>query len=169
MQNIQNDIPCFTIRFATSDDSDLIVEYIRKLACFEGELDFVSVTGSNLKTYLFEKKGAEVIIGKYEDKPVGFALFHQTFSTFLGKPGIGLVDLYIETAMRNRGFGKAMLAFLAKLTIDRDCGRLEWWCHDWNEHAINLYRSWGALPLNNIRVYRLADTALASFAKEATD
>ncbi|HVI39737.1 MAG TPA: GNAT family N-acetyltransferase, partial [Anaerovoracaceae bacterium] len=99
----------------------------------------------------------------FQGVPVGFAFFHQSFSTFLGKKGIALVDLYIEPEMRNRGFGKAILAYLAALAREQDCGRLEWWCHDWNAPAIALYRKWGAFPIDNIRVYRLCGDALSQF------
>ncbi len=165
MTPINTPQPGFTIRFAEKQDAELITDYIRALAAFEDELKFVSVTPELLEHNVFEAKHAEVLIGEFEGKPVGFALFHATFSTFLGKPGIGLVDLYIEPHVRGRGFGKAMLAYLAKLTVERNCGRLEWWCHDWNAHAIKLYKGWGAYPIDNIRVYRLCDQALLDFAK----
>lgn len=153
----------FHIRPAERKDAALIVKYIRDLASFENELEQVTVTAEDLETNMFDQNGAQAIIGEFHGVPVGFALFHQSFSTFLGKKGIALVDLYIEPGMRNYGFGKAMLAYLAALAREQDCGRLEWWCHDWNAPAIELYVKWGAFPIDNIRVYRLCGTALSEF------
>lgn len=157
-------IPGFHIRSAEKKDAALIVKYIRDLASFEDELDQVTVTVADLEANMFDQGGAQAIIGEFQGSPVGFAFFHQSFSTFLGKKGIALVDLYIEPEMRKRGFGKAMMAYLAVLAREQDCGRLEWWCHDWNEPAIALYKKWGAFPIDNIRVYRLCGTHLSTFA-----
>lgn len=115
---------------------------------------------------MFDQRGAEALIGEFERRPVGFAFFHSTFSTFLGKPGIALVDLYIEPEMRNRGYGRAMLSFLAQLTRERDCERLEWWVHDWNDHAVRFYKSCGAEIVKDIRIYRLTGENLSDFGKE---
>ncbi len=153
----------FSIRPAERKDAALIVKYIRELAAFENELDQVTVTAEDLETNMFDQNGAQAIIGEFHGTPVGFAFFHQSFSTFLGKKGITLVDLYIEPEVRNRGFGKAMMAYLSALAREQDCGRLEWWCHDWNATAIALYKKWGAFPIDNIRVYRLCGTALSQF------
>ena len=153
----------FRIRPAEKKDAALIVKYIRDLASFENELDQATVTAEDLEINMFDHHGAQAIIGEFQGNPVGFAFFHHSFSTFLGKKGIALVDLYIEPEMRSRGFGKAMMAHLAALAREQDCGRLEWWCHDWNAPAIELYKKWGAFPIDNIRVYRLSDDALAEF------
>jgi len=158
-----NKISGFLIRPAERKDAALIVKYIRDLAAFENELDQVTVTAEDLETNMFDHNGAQAIIGEFQGTPVGFAFFHQSFSTFLGKKGITLVDLYIEPDVRNRGFGKAMMAYLTTLAGEQDCGRLEWWCHDWNAPAIALYKKWGAYPIDNIRVYRLCGTALSKF------
>jgi len=166
MEYIETEIQGFRLRFADERDTGVILKFIRDLATYENELDQVKATEEILSNSLFCCNGAEVIIGEYHDKPIGFALFHQSFSTFLGKAGINLVDLYIEPEMRGKGFGKRILSFLAKLTIDRNCGRLEWWCHDWNAPAIRLYKKWGAFPIDNIRVYRLCDDALTTFSRE---
>lgn len=155
-----NQIPDFHIRPAEKKDAALIVKYIRDLASFEDELDQVTVTVEALERNMFDQNDAQAIIGEYQGLPIGFALYHYSFSTFLGQKGITLVDLYIEPDMRNRGFGKAMLAYLADLTINQNCGRLEWWCHDWNAPAIARYKKWGAFPIDNIRVYRLCEDAL---------
>lgn len=153
----------FLIRPAERKDAALLVKYISELAAFENELDQVTVTAKDLETNMFDQRGAQAIIGEFHETPVGFAFFHQSFSTFLGKKGITLVDLYIEPEVRSRGFGKAMMAYLAALAREQDCGRLEWWCHDWNAPAIELYKKWGAFPIDNIRVYRLCGTALSQF------
>ena len=153
----------FHIRMAEKRDAALIVKYIRDLAAFENELDQVTVTAADLEINMFDQNGAQAIIGEYRGTPVGFAFFHQSFSTFLGRKGIALVDLYIEPEMRGRGFGKAMMAYLAALAREQECGRLEWWCHDWNAPAIALYKKWGAFPIENIRVYRLCGEALHDF------
>jgi len=166
MKYIDTEIQGFRLRFAEKDDSQIILKFIRDLATYENELEQVTATEEILNHSIFECNGAEVIIGEYNDKPIGFALFHQSFSTFLGKPGINLVDLYIEPDMRGKGFGKKILSYLAKLTEERNCGRLEWWCHDWNAPAIRLYKKWGAFPIDNIRVYRLCDNALTEFSQE---
>ncbi|MPN57759.1 hypothetical protein SDC9_205453 [bioreactor metagenome] len=136
------------------------------MAEYEEELDQVNATEEVLEKSLFDRNGAEVILGEFEGKPIGFALFHNDFSTFLGKPGIHLVDLYILPEMRQKGFGKAMLSYLADLTVERDCGRLEWWVHVWNDPAIKFYKSIGAFPLEKLQIYRLCDDGLKNFAHE---
>lgn len=115
---------------------------------------------------LFVRKAAEVIIGEYDGEPVGFALFFHNFSTFLGRPGIYLEDLYIRPEMRGRGYGKTLLVFLAKLAKERNCGRFEWWCLDWNEPSINFYKSIGAIPMDEWTVYRVTGQALDDLADE---
>jgi GNAT superfamily N-acetyltransferase len=153
------------IRFAKREDTATILKYIKDLATFENELDQVSATESILEESLFNRNGAEVILGEHEGNVIGFALFHNSFSTFQGRPGIHLVDLYIEPQMRGMGFGKKMLAYLAKLTVERDCGRLEWWVHEWNQPAIDFYRGIEAFPVDNLRIWRLCDKALKEFSE----
>lgn len=160
-------IPGFHIRPAERRDAALIVKYIRELASFENELDQVTVTANDLESNMFDQNGAHAIIAEYQGEPAGFALYHSSFSTFLGRKGIALVDLYIDPDKRNRGFGKAMMAYLASLSTEQNCGRLEWWCHDWNAPAIKLYKSWGAYPIENIRVYRLCGDALTHLGSAA--
>lgn len=156
----------FKLRFAEKKDAALILWFIKQLAIYEDELSDVTATEEGLTDSLFERKGAEVIIGEYEGNPVGFALFHHNFSTFLGKVGIHLVDLYVIPQMRGQGFGKIILSYLAKLTVERNCGRLEWWCHDWNEPSIKFYKKLGAFPLDELTIYRLCGDALENFSKE---
>ncbi|MGE5607321.1 MAG: GNAT family N-acetyltransferase [Bacteroidota bacterium] len=154
----------FKLRFATEADIPLILYFIKELAAYEVLLDEVSATEEVLYESLFQRKMAEVVIGEYQDKPVSFALFFHNFSTFLGKPGIYLEDLYVKPEMRGKGIGQIMLAFLAKLTLERNCGRLEWWCLDWNEPSVNFYKQMGAVPMDEWTVYRLADQALEDLA-----
>lgn len=162
---IPTKISGFTIRYATISDTHLILDYIKKQAIFEDELHEVSATEDTLKKSLFENSSAEVIIGEYNSQPVGFALFHSSFSTYLGKAGIHLVDLYIDKEFRSQGFGKTILSYLAYLTQKRKLGRLEWWCHDWNHEAIQHYKNWGAQMVPEIRTYRMVGKTLKDFSE----
>lgn len=155
----------FEIRQATVDDVSLILTFIRELADYEKLLHEVVASEKDLREYLFgDKKVAEVIIGEYQEQPVGFALFFHNFSTFLGKPGIYLEDLYVKPQMRGKGLGKMMLAYLANLARQRGCGRFEWWVLDWNEPAIQFYRSIGARPMDEWTVQRVTGDALIELA-----
>ncbi len=158
------------IRFAQPDDVPLILEFIKELAEYEQLLHEVVATEETLKETLFGSKShAEVIIGYLDEKPVSFALFFHNFSTFLGKPGIYLEDLYVKPEARGQGIGKVMLAYLAKLAKDRHCGRLEWWVLDWNESAINFYKSLGAKAMDEWTVYRVTNQALNDLADSYTN
>lgn len=159
----------FKLRFARKKDVALVLSFIKELAEYENMLHEVVATEKLLKESLFDRKVAEVIIGEYEDKPVGFALFFYNFSTFLGRPGIYLEDLYIKPEMRGKGLGKIMLSFLAKLAVERNCGRLEWSCLDWNEPSIKFYKRLGAVPMDEWTVYRVNDKTLADLAKSFDD
>lgn len=156
----------FKIRFAEEKDVKLILDFIKELADYEKLLHEVVATEEILMDSLFVRKSAEVIIGEHDGKPVGFALFFHNFSTFLGRPGIYLEDLYVRPEMRGKGYGKILLAFLAKLAIERNCGRFEWWCIDWNEPSINFYKSIGAVPMDEWTVYRVHNQALIDLANE---
>jgi len=156
----------FNIRFAEEKDIQLILGFIKELADYEKLLHEVVATEDILFDSLFVKKAAEVIIGEYEGEPIGFALFFHNFSTFLGRPGIYLEDLYIKPEMRGRGYGKTLLAFLAKLAKERNCGRFEWWCIDWNEPSIEFYKSIGAVPMDEWTVFRVTGEALDDLAKD---
>ena len=163
---INTKVENFKIRFAEEDDVKLILDFIKELADYEKLLNEVVATEEVLYDSLFVRKKAEVIIGEYEGKPVGFALFFHNFSTFLGKPGIYLEDLYLKPEMRGKGLGKIMLSFLGKLAVESDCGRLEWWCIDWNEPSIKFYKDMGAKPMDEWTVYRVCDEALFNLSKE---
>ena len=154
------------LRLAEDSDVSLILSFIRELAEYEKLLNEVVATEEILKESLFERKAAEVIIAEYKNEPVGFALFFHNFSTFLGKPGIYLEDLFVRPEMRGKGIGKTILAYLARLAIDRNCGRFEWWCLDWNESSIEFYKSIGAIPMDEWTVFRVHEEALTNLASE---
>lgn len=143
----------------------LILQFIRGLAEYERLAHECVADEATLKKTLFgERKVAEVVIGYDHDKPVCFALFFHNFSTFLGRPGIYLEDLFVNPDQRGKGFGKAMLAYLAKLAVERECGRLEWSVLDWNEPAIKFYKSLGAKPMDEWTIFRVTGDALTQLA-----
>lgn len=155
----------FEIKFATVDDVPTILTFIKELAEYEKLAHEVMATEDILRETLFgDKAHAEVIIAYQNTNPIGFALFFHNFSTFLGKPGIYLEDLYVRPEMRGAGIGQQLLSFLAKLAKERNCGRLEWWVLDWNEPAINFYKRIGAIPMNEWTVYRVTGQALDDLA-----
>jgi GNAT superfamily N-acetyltransferase len=163
---INTKLPGFKLRFADINDAALILEFIKELADYEKMLAEVVATEEILIESIFKRKAAEVIIGEYKNKPVAFALFFHNFSTFLGKPGLYLEDLYVKPEMRGKGMGKIILSYLAKLALERDCGRFEWWCLDWNEPSIKFYRKIGAIPMDQWTVYRIHQEALVKLAAE---
>lgn len=156
----------FRIRIAEEQDNPLIFEFIKGLAEYEEMLDQVVATEEILKESLFVKKQAEVIIGEYKGEAVGFALFFHNFSTFLGKANLYLEDLFVKPEARGRGAGKALLACLAKIAVERDCGRLEWWCLNWNEPSIQFYKQMGAKPMDDWTVYRVDGESLPALAEK---
>jgi len=157
----------FHIRKARPDDVDYIMEFIKKLAVYEKMENEVVANKQNLRNNLFgEQSYAEVILACENEKPVGFALFFHNFSTFLGKPGIYLEDLFVLESHRGRGHGKALLTYLANLAIERDCGRLEWSVLNWNSPAITFYESIQAMPMDDWTVYRLTGNSLKNLAEE---
>lgn len=160
-------MPEIGLRTATERDVPLILSFVRELAEYERLSHEVVATEELLRASLFgERQAAEVVIGNYGDEPAGFALFFHNFSTFLGRPGIYLEDLYVTPSLRGRGVGRAMLAYLAKLAKKRDCGRLEWSVLDWNEPAIKLYKSIGATPMDDWTVFRVTEETLHGLADE---
>ena len=163
-KSTQPQIENFTIRSAEEADAKLILQFITDLGAYEKLSHLVVATEEKLIKTLFRQKMAEVIIGEYKGKAVGFALFFHNYSTFLGQAGIYLEDLYINPEARGKGFGKTMLKYLAKLTVERDCGRLEWSCLDWNEPSISFYKGLGAEAMNGWSVYRLAGDKLGEMA-----
>ncbi|MBR3781684.1 MAG: GNAT family N-acetyltransferase [Clostridia bacterium] len=153
------------IRFATENDTELILDFIKGLAEYEKLENEVVATPELLKEWIFEKKKAEVIFALDNGKEVGFALFFHNFSTFLGRSGIYLEDLFVIPEYRGKGHGKALLKELAKITVERGCGRLEWCCLDWNRPSIDFYLSLGAKPLDDWTIYRMTGNELMNFAK----
>ena len=153
------------IRPAAEADVPLILTFIRELADFERLSHEVVATEEALRDALFgERRFAEVLLGYLGDDPAGFALFLHNFSTFLGKPGIYLEDLYVRPEFRGAGVGRALLVHLARLARERGCGRLEWSVLDWNEPAIGFYKGIGASPVSGWTVYRLSGEALEKLA-----
>lgn len=154
-----------TFRFAEEKDCGLILFFIKELASYEKMLDEVIADEGLLKEWIFEKKKAEVIFACADGKEIGFAVFFHNFSTFLGRSGLYLEDLYIMPEYRGKGFGKAVLRKLAQIAMERGCGRLEWWCLDWNRPSIDFYRSLGAEPMDDWTVYRLTGETLKKLAE----
>ena len=166
MTPIQTDVPGFALRPAVSRDTPLILSFIGKLAEYEHLSHEVQASEEQLRRWLFgEQPPAEVILGEFQGEPVGFALFFHTFSTFMGRPGLYLEDLFIDPDFRGRGFGKAMMAHLARLAVERGCGRFEWSVLDWNAPSIAFYRRLGAEPMDEWSVYRIAGKALEKLGR----
>ena len=153
------------IRTATESDLPLILTFIRALAVYERLEDRVVATEDVLRESLFGARPyAETLIAEDDGTPVGFAIFFHNFSTFIGRPGIYLEDLFVNPEARGRGYGKALLARLAAIAKERNCGRLEWSVLDWNEPSINFYKSLGAVPLDDWTMFRVTDGALDALA-----
>jgi len=165
--HIPTKIEGFVIRKAGREEVPLILDFIMKLARYEKLTHEVTATEEQLEKYLFgEEKVAEVIIGYLFGHPVGFALYFYNFSTFLAKPGIYLEDLYVLEEHRGKGFGKVLLAYLAKEAVEKGCGRLEWAVLDWNEPSIDFYKSLGAKLMNEWIVNRLTGRDLEELAMQ---
>lgn len=161
-----NEDMALTFRYAEEADTPLVLRFIRALADYEKMLDLVVADEVLLEDQLFRKKNAEVIFAMEDGKEIGFALFFHNFSTFLGRAGLYLEDLYVEQEYRGKGYGKAILKKLASIAVERGCGRLEWWCLDWNQPSIKFYRSLGAEPMSDWTVYRLTGETLKNLASE---
>jgi GNAT superfamily N-acetyltransferase len=154
-----------TFRFANENDTGKILFFIKELASYEKMSEEVVATEELLREWIFEKKKAEVLFAMIDDEEIGFALFFHNFSTFLGRAGLYLEDLFVLPRHRNKGYGKATFVHLAKIAADRGCGRLEWWCLDWNRPSIDVYKSLGAKPMDDWTVYRIAGETLKNMAK----
>lgn len=157
----------FTIRQATPEDSGLILEFIKALAVYEKMADEVVATEAGLRETIFEKGQAGVIIGEENGVPVAFALYFHNYSTFLGKANLYLEDLFVKESCRGRGYGKAMLQKLAAIAVQEGCGRLDWWCLNWNVSSVAFYKSLGAVPMDEWTTFRLEKDALANLAQGA--
>ena len=152
-------------RYAERRDTGLILQFIRELADYEKMLDEVVADETILEEWIFDKQKAEVIFALESGKEIGFALFFHNFSTFLGRAGIYLEDLYVKPEYQGKGYGKAILKKLAAIAVERGCGRLEWWCLDWNKPSIDFYLSLGAKTMSDWTVYRIDGDTLKNLAK----
>lgn len=155
-----------TFRFAERKDLPVILSFIKGLAEYEHMSDQVIADEATLEKWLFDQPKAEVLLASFDGVDVGFALFFHNFSTFLGRAGIYLEDLFVLPAYRGQGFGKALLKKLAAIAVERKCGRLEWSCLDWNQPSIDFYRSLGAVPLSDWTMYRVTKDTLTKLAQE---
>ena len=153
-----------TFHFATAEDIPEILTFIRALAEYENLLDKVVATEEVLRDWIFVQKRAEVFFIRAGGRNVGFALFFHNFSTLLGRGGISLEDLFVLPECRGKGYGKAILKELARIAVERNCGRLEWACLDWNAPSIQFYRSLGAVPLDDWTIFRVDGGALNALA-----
>ena len=155
-----------TITIATEHDVPRILEFIKALAEYERMADSVVATEEGLRATLFGPRPyAECVIARWNGEPAGFALFFHNYSTFLGRPGVYLEDLFVKPELRGKGVGRSLLQYLAKVAVDRGCGRLEWSVLDWNESAIGFYKSLGAEPLEEWTIFRVKGEALARLAE----
>ena len=155
-----------TFRTAGEQDVKLILEFIRALAEYEHMLDQVVADPETLRRELFERHRAEVLFAVAEGREVGFALFFHNFSTFLGRAGLYLEDLFVRPECRGRGYGRALLKELARIARERGCGRMEWWCLNWNQPSIAFYQSLGAKAMDEWTVFRLTEDTIAPLAEE---
>ncbi len=165
MRGYSSDMAELTFRFADERDCALILQFIKGLANYEKMSDQVVATETLLREWIFEKKKAEVIFACADGREVGFALFFHNFSTFLGRAGIYLEDLFVLPEQRGKGYGKALLKQLAKIAVERGCGRLEWACLDWNRPSIDFYLSLGAVPMDEWTTYRVTGETLQQLAE----
>lgn len=157
-----------TIRPAVAADTPLILQFIRDLSVYERMEDEVEADEGQLRRSLFgERPAAEVLIAEVDGRPAGFALFYHNFSTFVGRPGLYLEDLFVAPELRGRGIGRRLLARLAAIAVERGCGRFEWSVLDWNEPAIRFYVGLGARPMDGWTVYRVTGESLERLAREA--
>lgn len=159
-------MPTFTIRPAQPEETGLVLEFIKKLAAYEKCSDEVVADEATLYQSLFVEKSAEVVFAEEDDVVIGFALFFHNFSTFVGRKGLYLEDLFIIPEKRGLGYGKAILKYLADIAVERNCGRMEWICLDWNTPSLTFYRSIGAFPLEEWTVQRMTEERVKAFAKE---
>jgi len=165
--SFSSSLPDFDVRPATIDDVPLILSFINKLAQYEKLAHEVVATEESLRETLFNSpKPAEVAIGHFQNKPIGLVLFFHNYSTFLGRSGLYIEDLFVDESYRRRGLGAALLRYVARIAIERNCGRLEWSVLDWNKPAVDFYNRLGAMPMSGWTVFRLTGQSLANLAAE---
>ena len=155
----------FNIRPARPDEAGVVLDLIKQLAVYERCENDVVADEATIRQSLFVERSAEVVLAEEEGMVVGFALFFHNFSTFVGRKGMYLEDLFVIPEKRGLGYGKALLKYVAKLAVQRNCGRMEWICLDWNEPSLRIYRSIGAVPMSDWTVQRLDEQELKAFAK----
>jgi GNAT superfamily N-acetyltransferase len=158
-------MPSFNIRPAKETEAGLILEFIKKLAAYEKCSDEVVADEATIYNSIFVEKAAEVVFAEEDGVVIGFALFFHNFSTFVGRKGLYLEDLFIIPEKRNLGYGKAILKYLANIAVERNCGRMEWICLDWNAPSLAFYRSIGAVPMDEWTVQRMHENVVKTFAK----
>ncbi|HIX65101.1 MAG TPA: GNAT family N-acetyltransferase [Candidatus Anaerotruncus excrementipullorum] len=168
MGKAQREAGGFSIRPAGPADVGLVLRFIRELAAYEKLEDQVVADEATLSQQMFQKGRARAVIAEYEGEPVGFALYFFNFSTFLGRGGLYLEDLYLTPAVRGKGFGQRMFCYLAQVALQEGCGRMEWWCLDWNTPSQGFYRRMGAQPMEDWTVWRMTRQALEALAEEGT-
>lgn len=161
---VETHMDTLDFRYAERADVELILSFIKALAQYEKMENEVVATAALLEEWLFDKQKAEVLFAMADGREVGFALFFHNFSTFLGRSGVYLEDLYVLPPYRGRGYGKGILKKLAQIAVERECGRLEWWCLDWNKPSIDFYLSLGAQPMEDWTVYRITGSTLEALA-----
>lgn len=154
-----------TFRQAKAGDEALVLEFIRGIAQYEKMLDEVVATEESIREWMVEKKMVEVIFAEAEGDTVGFALYFQNFSTFVGRAGLYLEDIFVKPQYRKKGYGKAIFKKLAQIAVERGCQRFEWVCLDWNQPSIDFYRSMGAVPMDQWIIYRLSGDAIKKAAE----
>ena len=164
-QNPELTMPSFNIRPAKETEPGLILEFIKKLAAYEKCSDEVVADEATIYNSIFVEKAAEVVFAEEDGVVIGFALFFHNFSTFVGRKGLYLEDLFIIPEKRGLGYGKAILKYLANIAVERNCGRMEWICLDWNAPSLAFYRSIGAIPLDEWTVQRMHENVVKTFAK----
>lgn len=155
-----------TFRYADEADTGLVLEFIKGIAAYEKMSDEVVATEELLHEWMFEKKLVEVIFAEAEQDTVGFALFFQNFSTFVGRAGLYLEDIFVKPEYRKKGYGKAIFQKLAQIAVERGCQRFEWVCLDWNQPSIDFYRSMGAVPMDQWTIYRLSGDGIKKAAEK---
>ena len=158
-------MPNFTIRPALETEAGLILEFIKKLAIYEKCSDEVVADEATIYNSIFVEKAAEVVFAEEDGLVIGFALFFHNFSTFVGRKGLYLEDLFIIPEKRGLGYGKAILKYLANIAVERNCGRMEWICLDWNAPSLAFYRSIGAIPMDEWTVQRMNENVVKKFAE----
>ena len=155
----------FHLREAQPGDEGLVLSFIRQLAEYENLLDQVEADEATLRHSLFERKAAHALIAEENGEPIGFALYFYNFSTFIGRPGLYIEDVFIRPEYRGKGYGKAIFRHLANVALKEGCGRMEWTCLDWNEPSLRFYRSMGAVPMEEWTVQRLSQAQLRKVAE----